>query len=52
VVGHQGRALPGALIPARPGDKRARVAAREPGSGRPTKRDRRAIDRLLDDDDE
>jgi hypothetical protein len=26
-------------------------AAREPGSGRPTKRERRAIDRLQGDDD-
>jgi ribosome-associated heat shock protein Hsp15 len=27
-----------------------KVAVREPGSGRPTKRDRRATDRLLDDE--
>lgn len=35
--------------PPAPPDESPRVAAREPGSGRPTKRDRRAIDRLLDD---
>jgi ribosome-associated heat shock protein Hsp15 len=47
-----GRALYADLtpLPAPPGES-VRVAAREPGSGRPTKRDRRAIDRLLDDDE-
>ena len=37
--------------PPPPRDEFARVAAREAGSGRPTKRDRRAIDRMLDEDD-
>jgi ribosome-associated heat shock protein Hsp15 len=47
-----GRVLYADLTPLpEPADESVRVAAREPGSGRPTKRDRRAIDRLLDDDE-
>ncbi len=34
--------------PAPPGEEPPPVAAREPGSGRPTKQERRAIDRLRD----
>ena len=37
--------------PPPPPDRSPKVAAREPGSGRPTKRDRRATDRLLDGDE-
>jgi ribosome-associated heat shock protein Hsp15 len=37
--------------PAPPADAAPRVAERIPGSGRPTKRERRAIDRLTGDDD-
>ena len=37
--------------PAPPAAAVPKVAAREPGSGRPTKRDRRAIGRLLGEDD-
>ena len=36
--------------PLPPPDESPKVAAREPGSGRPTKRDRRATDRLRDED--
>ena len=47
-----GRALYDELTPLPlPADESPRTAAREPGSGRPTKRDRRATDRLRDDDD-
>jgi ribosome-associated heat shock protein Hsp15 len=47
-----GRALYADLTPLpAPRDESARVAPREPGSGRPTKRDRRALDRLRDDDE-
>jgi ribosome-associated heat shock protein Hsp15 len=47
-----GRVLYADLTPLpAPADESVRVAAREPGSGRPTKRDRRAIDRLLEDDE-
>ena len=47
-----GRALYADLTPLpAPSGESVTVAAREPGSGRPTKRDRRAIDRLLDDDE-
>jgi ribosome-associated heat shock protein Hsp15 len=35
-----------------PPDESPKVAAREPGSGRPTKRERRAIDWLQGDDDD
>lgn len=50
-----GRALYEDMTPApssepKPGES-PRVAVREPGSGRPTKRDRRAIGRLLGEDD-
>jgi ribosome-associated heat shock protein Hsp15 len=40
------------LSPPRPApeDRKAPPAEREPGSGRPTKRERRATDRLRDDD--
>jgi ribosome-associated heat shock protein Hsp15 len=34
-----------------PPDESPKAGGREPGSGRPTKRDRRAIDRLLGDDE-
>jgi ribosome-associated heat shock protein Hsp15 len=45
------RALYEDLSPApRPQPAAPPVAEREPGAGRPTKRDRRAIDRLNDDD--
>ena len=37
--------------PPPPRHESPQVATREAGSGRPTKRDRRAIDRLLDEDD-
>jgi len=37
--------------PPQPRDESPQIAVREAGSGRPTKRDRRAIDRLLDEDD-
>jgi ribosome-associated heat shock protein Hsp15 len=46
-----GRALYADLTPLPAPAESARVAPREPGSGRPTKRDRRAIDRLLDDEE-
>lgn len=46
-----GRVLYADLTPLPPPrDESLKVAAREPGSGRPTKRDRRVIDRLLDED--
>lgn len=37
-------------VPARPGSGEGPVAERGPGAGRPTKRDRRAIDRLTGED--
>ena len=47
-----GQALYADLTPLpAPRDESPKLAAREPGSGRPTKRDRRAIDRLQDDDE-
>lgn len=47
-----GRGLYADLTPLpSPATESPRTAAREPGSGRPTKRDRRAIDRLHDDDE-
>jgi len=47
-----GRALYADLTPLpEASDESPVTAARDPGSGRPTKRDRRAIDRLLDDED-
>jgi len=47
-----GRALYADLTPLPPPpDDSPQPAAREPGSGRPTKRERRAIDRLQGDDD-
>jgi ribosome-associated heat shock protein Hsp15 len=45
-----GRALYADLTPVRPPPAES-PAAREPGSGRPTKRDRRAIERLHSEDD-
>jgi len=47
-----GRTLYIQLTPQRsaPAAESPKVAVREPGSGRPTKRDRRATDRLLDDE--
>ena len=47
-----GRVLYADLTPLPPRDESPKVAAREAGSGRPTKRDRRAIDRLLLDEEE
>jgi ribosome-associated heat shock protein Hsp15 len=47
-----GQALYADLTPLPPlKDESPKNAAREPGSGRPTKRERRAIDRLQGDDD-
>jgi ribosome-associated heat shock protein Hsp15 len=47
-----GRVLYADLTPLpAPPEESSQVAARDPGSGRPTKRDRRAIDRLQDEDD-
>ena len=48
-----GRALYADLTPLPPpADDLPQLAAREPGSGRPTKRERRAIDRLREDNDD
>ena len=47
-----GRVLYADLTPLPPAkDESPKAVAREPGSGRPTKRDRRAIDRLQSEDD-